>query len=400
MKIAYIYADSPTEWNCSEWRMLAPSDAINRAAETNPKYEGWTAKLIHVSGFTNYLDSVIQDYIMPTDIVIVQRNVIIPQVIDAMRYYQAMGKPVAVDLDDAYQILPWSNPAHKFWKQNAANFAEHPLGVLERGLQQSNGFIAPNRLLLQSWAYAVKGFYLPNFARKFWWSDLPSRSELRAEHPFLSKHQDAIVIGWGGSVSHYDSWWGSGIREAATEIARLFPNVIFMLCGNDPRLYQQLPVPAHQKYHQEGVPPEKWPSIVKLFDIGVAPLSGMYDQYRSWIKGLEYGLAGVPWIATRGEPYKDLLGLGYQIPNGASPWLTVMKRVIENLPQEQGRAQSRVPRFENFYVENQIDTLEKVYKEIIQQFAIQHGSIPNVYRVNMPIDDFRALETRDSVIAL
>jgi len=380
--------------------MLAPSDAINKAAETDPKYKDWHAKLIHVSGFSNYLDSIIHDYVMPADIVIVQRNVIVNHVIDAMRYFQGMGKPIAVDLDDAYQILPWSNPAHRFWIRNEGKFEPSPLAVLETGLRLSNGLIAPNRLLLQAWSYATKGFYLPNFARSAWWTDLPEQAELRSEHEFLSSRKDAIVIGWGGSVSHYDSWWGSGLRDAATDIARAYPNVIFMLCGNDPRVYEQLPVPSNQKYHQIGVPPEQWPRIIKLFDIGVAPLSGIYDQHRSWIKGLEYGLAGIPWVATRGEPYRDLVGFGYQIPNNAEVWFSILKRTIDNLPAEQERSKSLVPRFRTWLVENQLDTLGKVYGEIVANYSIQHGSMPNLIRVNMPIDDFRALDRRDSVLVL
>src|SRR5512139_1652082 len=107
------------EWNCSQWRALDPSDAINHAAEHDPAYAGWSARLMHISGFMEYLSPVIQDIIGPADLIIVQRNIIREAVVDVIRYWIGLGKAVAVDLDDDYPGLPWSNPAHAFWKQNS-----------------------------------------------------------------------------------------------------------------------------------------------------------------------------------------------------------------------------------------------------------------------------------------
>ncbi len=49
--VVFCYADSASEWNCSEWRCLAPSNAINWSAEHNDEHKDLRAKLIHVSGF-------------------------------------------------------------------------------------------------------------------------------------------------------------------------------------------------------------------------------------------------------------------------------------------------------------------------------------------------------------
>ena len=374
--------------------MLCPSDAVNKAAETDVKYKDWSAKLIHVSGFANFLSPAIQDWVMPADIVIVQRNVIIDGVLDAMRYFQGMGKPCAVDLDDAYHMLPWSNPAHRFWIENTAHLAEPPIDILEKALALSDGLIAPNRLLLSDWQHATRGYYVPNYARGQWWMDLPTRAELKAKLDL----GDRIVIGWGGSVSHYDSWWGSGLREAATRISAKHPRVTWLICGNDPRVYQMLPVPSDQKRLQPGVLPQEWPKIVQSFDVGVAPLFGPYDQRRSWIKGLEYGLAGVPWIGTIGEPYRDLNGLGYQIGGGIDEWCRALDHVLSNLESEQARAVERIPHFRQWLVENQLDNLAQVYQQIIADFRTERGQLPGVNYVNWETSDLAKIG-RDAVIA-
>jgi hypothetical protein len=360
----------------SEWRQLAPCDAMNRAREKDGA--DWDAKMIHISGFVQYLDRAIQDLVMPRDIIIVQRNIITPEIVDIMRYWQGLGKSLCVDLDDMYQSLMWSNPAHAFWIENSAKLDPPPLVALERGLKQSNGLISPNRNLLSDWSYVTKGFYLPNYARSEWWTDLPTRVEMKERLGV----KDRIVIGWGGSVSHYDGWWGSGLREAAALIARKYPQVTFMICGNDPRIYEQLPVPFDQRKQQPGVEPSAWPKIVKSFDIGLAPLHGYYDQRRSWLKGLEYGLAGVPWVGTTGEPYSDLRGLGYLIDNGVDSWYEHLCYIIDHLEKEQTVAEQRIPTFQQWFIGNQLETCRKVYQGVIDNFRMEHGRLPNVYYVN------------------
>ena len=248
LNILMIYADSPQEWNCSQWRNLTPASAFNRHQDS-----GWYGKLIHVSGFISgfMTDPVVQRAAYEADLIVFQRNIITPQALDAMRYWQAMGKPVVVDLDDWYGALPYSNPARRFWEEK-----EHPrpdgtiekggaLRMMEEGLRISDGLIAPNRLLLQNFSYvASRGYYLQNYAEPFWWHGFPvdkaaditpemvarqdrfgvdvgwpTRKELKKERGL----EDKIVIGWGGSISHYDSFFGSGILEAAKNITRRHP---------------------------------------------------------------------------------------------------------------------------------------------------------------------------------
>ena len=350
--------------------MLAPSDCFNKLGKHK-------CKLIHVSGFANYLDAAIQDLVMPADIIIFQRNLVIAEVYDAMEYYQAMGKPVVVDLDDAYTILPWSNPAHAFWIENSTQRPVNPVVMLEEGLRRSNGLLAPNRLLLQDWQHVTKGYYLPNFARSEWWTGLPSRVELKKKRGFDNR----VIIGWGGSVSHYDSWWGSGIREAASRVSQRHPEVLWLVCGNDKRIYDQLHVPWASKAWQPGVEPSQWPQVVSCFDIGIAPLSGPYDQRRSWIKGLEYLLGGIPWVGTDGEPYKDIAQLGYLIQNGIESWEYTLEMMLANLPGMQEASAHYIETARQWLVENQQETYEKTYREIIRTFQTT-GRLAEVYYVN------------------
>lgn len=409
-KVIFVFADNANEWNCSQWRSLTPSDCFNRHQD-----KGWQGKLIHISDFINYLAPHIQDWLKPADVIIVQRNVINKSVYDAMLYWRGMGKPVVVDLDDAYHFLPYSNPARPFWFERPFDTPEgniEPGGairMLEEGLRNSNGLVSPNRLLLADWVYASKNsYYLQNFAEPGWWgvpppgpwhkpgeytyrwyrqgqsiSGLPPRSEAKKQRGL----QDKIVIGWGGSLSHYDSFWGSGLMQAIPILTQKFSQITWILCGAEQRLFEQFPVPDTNKFYQPGVPPQLWPQVVRTFDIGLAPLFGPYDQRRSWIKGIEYGLAGVPWVGTEGETYKELQPwpAAIQGPETALFWQNALTEMIVNLDRWQAKANDNVGVAQhNFIIDNNLPVFENVMRQIIEDAAAnQNVLLPNVLRVTL-----------------
>jgi len=364
---------------------------------------------------------------MPADVIIVQRNVIHPRVYDAMAYWQGMGKPVVVDLDDAYHFLPWSNPARPFWflkpLPDVDGVEREGAGIrlLEEGLVRADGLVAPNKLLLADWEYASgNSYFIQNYAEPSWWGvpppgpwvpsgqqhwtckdddrlwpvkwwrdrnrtvrGLPPRSILKKGLGI----KDRIVIGWGGSMSHYDSFWGSGLMQAIPKISARYPEVLWMICGGEKRLYEQLEVPARQKFWQHGVPPQQWPEIVCRFDVGLAPLYGPYDQRRSWIKGIEYALAGTPWVATRGETYKGLIDwpAGLQGPESAEWWEDSLEVILSDLEGWQDKAEALLPEArKRFIIDNNLDKYSQAINQMIadkQQAGQGEVVLPNVIRI-------------------
>ena len=90
-------------------RCLIPSNSIN--AEHEAGRTPHTAQLFQLASALNWNHPAVQKKIGAGDVLVFQRNAIMPEVWAAMAYWRALGKIVVIDLDDMYEGLPPSNPA-------------------------------------------------------------------------------------------------------------------------------------------------------------------------------------------------------------------------------------------------------------------------------------------------
>ncbi len=341
--VLFAFADSIQEWNCSQWRCKIPSDSINKMGK------GHKAKLMPISDFIQYGHPVIQEIIGEYDTIIVQRNVFIPEVWAACDYWRALDRLVCADLDDDYPRLTPQNPAYNFWIRDVGKVEEKhglpPIKALTEGLKHVDALFSPNKLILEDWNDVVDGYFVANFAFAPWYEKVEPKPTPTEEEP--------IIIGWGGSVSHFDSWWFSGMMEAALTVMEKYPRVHFKICGNDWRLLSALEEkwPQERWTHQGGVPPEQWPYIVSTFDVGLAPLCGPgapqseeYDNRRSWLKAVEYLLCGVPWLGSPGPVYKDLHKRGgfCVAENTPDVWYEAISEMVDQLPAYKAKSKNLV----------------------------------------------------------
>lgn len=369
MHFLFLYADSDSEWNCSEWRAKIPSDSIN--AEYEAGRSSHTAQLIYLPSAMDYHHPKVQQIFGKADAIIFQRNVITPDTWAAMDYWRSLGKIVTVDLDDAYPSLPPSNPAHPFWILNRANLPSgDPVADLCHAMSHADALVSPSKVLLKDYEHLIPGFWIPNWPRRMWYQQTNPKplNTQDVEFGYSKETKDGqqvlafngkgrensegwVVFGWGGSISHVDSWVYSGIIEALDKIFDEFPNVRLKFCGHESRLNYLFDKWGDKVIRQSGVKPEHWPFVVASFDCGLAPLDMRpvasntlkegeakweggefsYDERRSWLKGAEYICAGVPWIGTRSATYNELKQHGILVENGAENWYHALKDMIDNL---------------------------------------------------------------------
>ena len=290
----------------------------------------------------------IQDFVRDTsnattvcsvsDVIVIQRAFVEP-VISRIKHWQAKGIIVVGDFDDAFDLMPKSNPGYKYWNQGKVlrkgqdgqsvwvKVKPHPLDQFKRGLGFLDLITVSSDMLVKDWnKYNASIRCIPNYIQ------LDRYMNIR------TKSHEGIVIGWGGSATHLESFQNSKILPSLQKICRQYQNVKLMICGNDPKILEKIPVPSRQLVHQPFVDVEQWPGVLSNFDIGLAPLHGPYDERRSWIKVLEYLVMSIPWVATNAAPYAMFKNYGFLVDNNEDEWVTALKKLIENIGQYKKKA--------------------------------------------------------------
>jgi len=380
MNFVFCFADKENEWNTSSWRAHVPSNGIN----THPEHH---ARCIPLTDFGNYGNPTVQKIVGKADVIIVQRNLLNKEIWDACDYWRGLGKLIVADLDDDYPHLTPQNPAYKFWIEDGLGMKDRtgmlPIELLTEGFRHCDALVSPNRRILDTWADVVPGYWLPNYAYGEWYKDIVQKPTPTDDEP--------IVIGWGGSVSHWDGWWFSGLVDAMKVITEKHPRVLWKLCGNDERVKRLFAdtLPEDRWIHQVGVPPNEWPQQVASFDIGLAPLCGpdapqseSYDQHRSWLKALEYGLCGVPWVGSDGGVYNELVAhtTGFCVKNTPQAWTEALSNIINKLDSFKRSAKRRMTwARKNLIMENVVPQYVRVFETIVaERNADMELRLPNV----------------------
>lgn len=320
MKIVYVYADSPKEWNCSEWRCAVPARALNRSGRH-------TAELVSLEDFMRNTPEV-DAACSAADVIVIQRNLFGPT-LSAIQHWKARDKVMVADFDDAYNYIHPTNASFHFWNEGQLRKPDGtqeqmdppPLTQFKWGLRLVHATTVPSKRLADDWQSYTDMYYLPNFI------------DLRRYENNVPQPHDGIILGWGGSVSHLQSFEGSGILTALKRVCKARSQVKVMVCGSDKRIFDQLPLPPEQKIHQPWVPYSEWARVLSQFDIGLAPLFGAFDERRSWIKVLEYLVMKIPWIASDGPAYQDLRSYGWLVRNTAAAWERVLMDLVDHIEQ-------------------------------------------------------------------
>jgi glycosyltransferase involved in cell wall biosynthesis len=329
---------------------------------------------MHVNQFATNSKEVRQ-FCLESDILIIERN-FFGDILPAITFWRVRNKPMMAVFDDAYHIITKDNPAYSFWHDNKMvssadtvatrveqlfSFVEDkenmwggvPLAErkdiastindmlakkipeqkeekslavpamqqFEFGLKMMRGVQVPSRMLAEDWSGVNDTYHLPNY--------INPNKYLHAK-PLFPKEDGDIIVGWHGSLSHVASFRESGVSEALEIIAKKYKNVKVYL-GGDKRNYDYAKIADNKKIFSNFVPDQQWSSLLKSIDIAVAPLATEYDKRRSWIRGLEYMILQIPWIATNFPTYEKLGDYGTLIDNSVENWVDAISETVEHI---------------------------------------------------------------------
>jgi glycosyltransferase involved in cell wall biosynthesis len=355
--------------NCSQ------HNCINNVIGIN-KTQNHSAQSIHISEFVANTENS-QKLCTAADIIVIERNYF-GDTLTIIQYWKVRGKTIIGIFDDAYQMMHPKNVSYGFWNRGEVKLVNEkggeqvvymkpiPLEQFKWGLRLFKALQMPSYHLADDWKEYCPTYYIHNHL------DIEKYQNVT---PLLP--HDGLVIGWCGSMSHYDSFATSGVLTALKKIGKSYPKIKFLF-GGDKRIFDLVEV--DNKVHHPYVPAEQWSSLLKTIDIGIAPLHGEYDKRRSWIKALEHLALKTPCIASDLPTYNELHDYIKITPNGSKWWETAIVDMIENYSIYKEKADTIGYDFAvSQSIDNNIEETIALYQKIVTMPYPEHF-------IKLPID--------------
>lgn len=298
-------------WGCGHYRLIWPGQTLKAQGMdvevTIPGQDSGIGGVIINGRLANI------DVPMDVDVFVLQRpsNIL---AVDLIRLLRKHGKAVVVDMDDDLTRI------------HPHNIAFH---LLHPGKSPSN-----------NWQLATEGCKLatlittstPPLAKRYGTYGICRVLRNCIPSRFLDIERtpnEQPVWGWGGALmSHPDDLPILG--GTVNAMNRLGYN--FRIIGHQDGTGRALGLDRDPE-GPGAVPFEDWMTHVAQLDVGVAPLSDSeFNRGKSWLKPLEYGAVGVPWVASATEEYGHLQaqGGGFVVKNRTRDWTLAVRRLMED----------------------------------------------------------------------
>lgn len=286
----YALSASPPEPNgCAYYRMKLPSDELKKI--------GWDVAMglprVHPDrGFgIAYEDGAFFGWDMTVLKLMMHHTV--PGLIRVM---QKRGEKVVIDVDDFHFGIDPENIAARQTDPNRNS--ENNRMFYEMGIRQAD-------------LVTVSTDFLANFYEARCRKVRLVRNALDVERYSMVEQPDKPVFGWVGGtlwrsqdIELLRSWLPNFVQQhkVAVHHSGHIPNDTRHFAARAGlRRVNTVPMSAVSNY----------PSLLQHFHVGLVPLRlNDFNQSKSYLKGLEYAAAGIPFIASPSEEYKILYNKG------------------------------------------------------------------------------------------
>lgn len=290
--------------------------------------------------------------------IVVLKLMMLENIVHQIPMAQAKGQKIVIDIDDHHAGLEPTNLAYKATdpSTNPKNNRDHYF----KSMDIADALITSTPFLYDYYKkqYPDKPIYMVRNAID------PSHFKFRKD-----KSMNWPTVGWVGATP-----WRSSDLETLNPFVGEFiekKQWRFHHSGsiiNAPTVQEQMGIPLKLYSSEPMKPILTYGELFKRMDIGLVPLNHVeFNKAKSFIKGLEYTAAGVPWIATDYEEYNYLneeYGIG-RIAHSPEEWISH----LEELGTDKARNKER---HENMRLVKEFHTMEKrgpewdkVYREIL-----------------------------------
>lgn len=284
------------------------------------------------------------DEIADADVIILQRHVS-GFFVDWIPHARALGKIILYDIDDSFWHIPTHNPAAKA-------FTKPVVKQIERIISLCNGVITSTQPLAKHLArFNSNVLVIPNLI----------------ETPTVERKQysERLKIGWGGSITHAQDF-SSKVVTALRHCQKKYDAQLIFL-GMLPAQFAT----DKDVIHIPGCAANIYMNQLYLADIeiAVAPLEENYfNECKSNLKFLEYGICGSAVVASDAYPYKNTITHGWDgYVVKKNQWLEYLIALCEDAKLRQsiqGNAYQSV--LTNYTWKNRAVDIAAAYKSFIE----------------------------------
>lgn len=295
-KILFFAADMG---GCAQYRLMLPATA-----------------LVHTGRYDCRISMVInqEKYDWKPEVVVFARQHK-PDVQKAIMAWKKLGARVIYDTDDDLFHVPMSNPAYSVLKPLKKEICDT--------IKLADVLTVSTPPLVEAYKHLN-----PNI------KVLPNQIALDYGKMYKTHDDGTVRIGWAGTNTHVGDF--KEADRAIVEVAKKYPNVKFVFMGYAPD-YIIDNIPQDKVEFRKGVKIEKYHAALGelSLDIGLAPLeNNTFNVGKSNLKVLEYGIMGVPTVASPVYPYVNTIFDGYDgilvKKNRYKNWVDSLSRLIEN----------------------------------------------------------------------
>lgn len=347
----WSFALKPIQPNgCAWYRCKLPMDILknNKEYETGFGFPGFNEKY----GFGLLIPD--NKAIHGWDIVIL-KLIMLEKVIDQIPIAKSLGQKIVIDLDDHMEGLEKSNLAYHMTspEKNPKNNREHYL----KSIEMADALITSTPFLKEFYENKHPG--KPVFL---------VRNGIDIDRWTLKKGGggNKPTFGWVGATP-----WRSGDLET------LVPNFGEFIENNDlkfhhsgsiinaPTVQQQLGIPESRFTHEPMKPINSYPELFRKIDVGIVPLRHVeFNEAKSFIKGLEYGASGIPFIAQDIEEYSYLAETGVgRVAKNIDEWIEHCEQLLD----PKVRHKERIKNIENIKKYHTMQQREKDWDKALKE---------------------------------
>lgn len=267
---------------------------------------------------------------------------------------------VVVDIDDFFEGLPSNNRA--FSLTNPATNPNNNREIYFRMIDMADALICSTSFLFDF--YKAKHPSKPVF--------LVRNSIDTVRWPARRSKKSIPVIGWVGATP----WRANDLEQLSPFINDylITRNLVFHHAGHMPNADYAKPASEllkidSDRFFATGMQPmTDLPKLFDHIDIGIVPLSNTpFNHAKSYLKGLEYAMAGIPFVASRSPEYELLADAGVgRIADSDKQWMSNLDELLNyKVREDEAELNMEIVR-NNFSIESFVGEWERTYAQITE----------------------------------